>query len=196
MSVGRDLSGVCAGRSHRRTLYASLDRSHGRRRRCVGVGGTLLALLIYRYGWTTDKRGRILLWGLLSALLLALGSPGPWLSLGVTEDGALQHGLVLVAAVVGAVVLVVLRQRRGAGVAALIAGLAGLGITLHAATHLGGLLQYGPARQAPNGFGAVGWELELAVFASLSLALCGLVWLLALADPPASTRLANATPAT
>ena len=72
----------------------------------------------------------------------------------------------------------------------------GLGITLHAATHLGGLLQYGPAREVPNGFAAVGWELDLALFASLSLALCGLVWLLALADPPASTRLANATPAT
>ena len=162
----------------------------------VGVGGMLLALLIYRYGRTTDKRGRLLLWGLLSALLLALGSPGPWLSLGVTEDGALQHGLVLVAAVVGAVVLVVFRQRRGAGVAALLAGLVSLGITLHAAMHLGGLLQYGPpARQAPNGFGAVGWELELALFASLSLALCGLVWLLAFADPPESARLANATPA-
>ena len=82
----------------------------------VGVGGTLLALLIYRYGRPTDKRGRLLLWALLSALLLALGSPGPWLSLGVAENRALQHALVLVAAVGGAVVLVVLRQQRAAGV--------------------------------------------------------------------------------
>ncbi len=158
----------------------------------VGVGGALLALLIYRHGRPTDKRGWLLVWGSLSTLLLVFGSLGPWLRNGLGEHDALQHGLVLVAAVAGAVVLVVWRQRRTAGVAVLFAGLVGLGITLHAATHLNGLLpQYGLA----NGFGDVGWGLDLALLASLSFALCGLVWLLALADPPESARLANATPA-
>jgi hypothetical protein len=158
----------------------------------VGVGGTLLALLIYRHARPTDKRGRLLLWGLLSALLVALGSPSPWLSLRFIAHGELQQGLVLVAAVVGAVLLVALRQRRSAGVAALLAGLLGLGITLHAATYIWGPVLYGPF--APYGFGAVGWELDFALLASLSLALCGLVWLLALANPPQSARAANTTP--
>jgi hypothetical protein len=157
----------------------------------VGVGGTLLVLLIYRHGRPTDKRGRVLLWGLLSALLVALGSPSPWLQFRFTNHGELQQGLVLVAAVTGAVLLVALRQRRSAGVAALLAGLVGLGITLHALTHIWLPLLYGPF--APNGFGAVGWELDFALLASLSLALCGLVWLLAFADPPESARAANAT---
>jgi hypothetical protein len=161
----------------------------------VGIAGALLALLIYRHGRPADKRGRLLLWALLSALLLAFGSPGPWLSLGVAEDRAPQHALVLVAAVVGAVLLVALRQRRAAGGAALLAGLVGLGITLYAATHLSGLLLYGPAREVPKGFGAVGWELDLAVLGSVSLALCGLVWLLTLADPRERARLADPTPA-
>ena len=158
----------------------------------VGVGATLLALLIYRHGRPADKRDRLLFWGLLSALLLAISSPGPWLSLRVMNNGELQQGLVLVAAVVGAVVLVAFRQRRSAGVAALLAGLVGLGITLHAVIHIGGPLLYGPF--AAYGFAPVGWELDLVLLASLSLALCGLVWLLARSDPPESAPVASATP--
>lgn len=138
----------------------------------------------------TDMRGWLLLWGLLSALLMALSSFGPWLvawTPSLNDDGGLQRGhgwLVLVAAVVGAAVLVVLRQRRTGGVAALFAGLVGLGITLHAATHINGLRpQHGIAGVGIKyGFGDAGWGLDLALLASLSFALCGLVWLLALAD--------------
>jgi hypothetical protein len=158
----------------------------------VSMGATLLVLLIYRHGRPADKRGRLLSWGLLSALLLAIGSPGPWLSFRLMKDGELQQGLVLVAAVVGAVVLVVFRQRRSTGVAALLAGLVGLGITLHAVMHIGAPLLYGP--YAPYGSGAVGWELDLVLLASLSLALCGLVWLLARDDPAKSARVATVMP--
>jgi hypothetical protein len=158
----------------------------------VGVGATLLAFLIYRHGRPADKRGRLLFWGLLSALFLAIGSPGPWLSFRFMKAGELQQGLMLVAAVVGAVVLVAFRQRRSAGAAALLAGLVGLGITLHAVMHIGGPLLYGP--YAPYGSGAVGWELDLVLLASLSLALCGLVWLLTRGDPPESARVGKATP--
>jgi hypothetical protein len=113
---------------------------------------------------------------------LAISSLGPWLSLRFMRNGELQQGLVLVAAVVGAVVLLAFRQRRSAGVAALLAGLVGLGITLHAVIHIGGPLLYGPF--ASYGFAPVGWELDLVLLAYLSLALCGLVWLLARSDPP------------
>ncbi len=76
---------------------------------------------------------------------MALSSLGPWLiawTPSLNDDGGLQRGhgwVVLVAAVAGAAVLVFLRRQRIAGLAALLAGLAGLGITLHAATHIDGL---------------------------------------------------------
>jgi hypothetical protein len=157
----------------------------------VGVGATLVSLLLYRHGRIADKRGRLLFWALLSALLLAISSPGPWLSFRFMKDGELQQGLVLLAAVVGAVLLVALRQRRSAGVAALLAGLVGLGITLHAVMPIGPALLYGPF--APYWFAPVAWELDLVLLASLSLALWGLVWLLARHDPPESVRVTNAT---
>ena len=119
------------------------------------------------------------------------GSFGPWLSVrGLADPGGQQGNgwVVLLAAVFGASLLIVLRRRRAAGVAALLAGLVGLGITLHAATHLNGLLPSDPwglyEFQVRQTLGNVGWGLDLAVIASLSLALCGFVWLLALADPP------------
>ena len=150
----------------------------------------------------TEMRGWLLLWGVLSALLMAVSSLGPWLKVPYTDylthrqrlefydDGGLQRGhgwLVLVAGVLGAVVLVVWRQRRTAGVAALLAGLVGLGVTLHAATHVNGLRPESTGLEGVAiryGFGNAGWGLDLALLASLSFALCGLGWLLTLADPP------------
>jgi hypothetical protein len=88
----------------------------------------------------TDRRGWFLIWGLLSALFMAIGSVGPWLKEGrVAYGGGIQYGdvwLVLAAAIVGAVVLIVWSQRRLAGVAALLAGLVGLAITLCDREHL------------------------------------------------------------
>jgi hypothetical protein len=153
-----------------------------------------------RFG-PTDMRGWFLLWGLMSALLM-FGSLGPWLGVRVgvfVDDGGQGNGwLVRIAAIVGVVLLVVWRRRRTAGLAPLLAGLMGLGITLHAATHLNGLL---PPSQLTDfiikqGFAQVGWGLDLAVIGSLSLAVCGLVWLLALAGPPERARVSSAaTPA-
>jgi hypothetical protein len=141
----------------------------------------------------TDRRGWLLLWGLLSALLM-FGSLGPWLRAGLGDDGGLQRGngwLVLVAAVAGAAVLVAWRQRRIAGVAALLAGLVSLAVALHAATHIKGLIPpgtvflgsrpnlYGPPPPLRFGFSSFsGWGLDLALLGSLSFALCGLAWLL------------------
>jgi len=157
----------------------------------VGMLGLVIAALIYprRLPRPTDRRGWLQLWGLLSALLM-FGSLGPWLRAGLGDSGGLQRGhgwLVLVAAVAGAAGLVVWRQRRVAGAAALLAGLVGLGVTLHAATHIRGLipprtqfLEIGPFKPLKFSFSTfAGWGLDLALLGSLSLALCGLVWLLA-----------------
>jgi hypothetical protein len=150
----------------------------------------------------TDRRGWFLIWGLASALLMALGSLGPWVRVGAFEDGDIvgrRNGslLVLVAAVAAAGFLVAWRERRGAGVAALLAGLAGLAVTLHDRRHLTTLLR---GRHFPPGlqlvtsrFEQVGWGLDLALLASLSLAVCGVVWLLALRDdPPERAQALNA----
>jgi hypothetical protein len=67
-------------------------------------GGTILVRPTHRRGW-------FLLWGLLSALFMAFGSVGPWVRAGRFDlDGGIQQGdkwLVLVAAIVGAGVLIV-----------------------------------------------------------------------------------------
>ncbi len=155
-------------------------------------------------------RGWLLLWGVLSALVMAVSSLGPWLKVPYTDaltrrlrlasydDGGLQRGhgwLVLVAGVLGAVALVVWRRRRTAGVAAILAGLVGLGVTLHAATHVNGLSAETTGLEGVGiryGFGNAGWGLALALLASLSFVLCGLVWLLALAGPPERARVSTA----
>ena len=73
----------------------------------------------------------------------------------------------------------------------------GLGVTLRAAPHLNGFL---PPHQTlvlivvKQGLAQVGWGLDLAAVGSLSLAVCGLVWLLALSDSPKRARIASALP--
>jgi len=102
---------------------------------------------------------------------------------------------VLVAAIAGAVLLMVWRQRRMAGVAAFLAGLLGLAITLYDRGHLIRLVPV-PAEAGLiiiTGSLQVGWGLYLALLASFSFARCGLVWLLALANSPESSGPGTAT---
>jgi hypothetical protein len=147
----------------------------------------------------TDRRGWFLLWGLLSALIMAFGSVGPWLRVGRYDVDGIQRGdawLVLVAAIAGAVVLIVWRQRRMAGFAALLAGLVGLATALYDRWHLMRLIPLLPGLNIfTAGYLQVGWGLYLALLASFSFALCGLVWLLALANSAKSSGPATATPA-
>jgi hypothetical protein len=131
---------------------------------------------------------------------MAVGSVGPWVRAGSVDlGGGIQHGdvwLVLVAAIVGAVVLIVWSRRRMGGVAALLAGLVGLAVALYDRWHLVRLIPLPPGVNIfTAGFLQVGWGLYLALLASFSFALCGLVWLLAHADSSESSEPATATPA-
>jgi Uncharacterised protein family UPF0547 len=146
-----------------------------------------------------DRRGWFLLWGLASALLMVLGSVGPWARFGAVAFGRGGALLVLALAVIGAALLVVWRERRAAGIAALVIGLLGLAVTLHARRRLRRLILGMRLRAGIHfftpGFIHVGWGLDLALLSSLSLALCGLVWLIALREqPPEQARLVDATP--
>jgi hypothetical protein len=143
-----------------------------------------------------DKRGWFLVWGVASALLMALGSFGPWVG---TFGGGIagihgRHGwFVVAAAAVGTVLFVLWRQRRAAGMWALLAGLVGLAVTVHERRRLTLFLHprnpvFGPL---VRGFVHVGWGLDLAMFASISFALCGLSWLLVLTDAPETARIAT-----
>jgi hypothetical protein len=145
----------------------------------------------------SGKRDWLLLWGLLSALLMAFGSVGPWLQVGQVFSGGVQQGhvwLVLVLAFTGAALLTAWRQRRTAGLAALVTGVVGAGIALYDRSHWGAFI---PIHAQPGvitlyyteGPVRLGWGLYLALYASLSFALCGLVWLAALTGRPRSARL-------
>jgi hypothetical protein len=115
---------------------------------------------------------------------------GPWLRLGRSASVyGIRQGdiwLVLLAAIAGGALFFVWRQRRIAGLVALLVGLVGLGITLYDRRHLARLVPLqtvGPIHYYSAGFVHVGWGLDLALLASLSFAVCGLVWLLTLAEP-------------
>lgn len=155
------------------------------------------------FGLPSDRRGWFLLWGLASALLMVLGLAGPWIRIGAFANGGIierrNGGLLLfAAALLGAAGLVVWRERRAGGTAALLGGLAGLAVGVHDRRHLGGLVRIRHLVPGPPflpRFAHAGWGLDLALLASLSLTLCGVVWLLALRDDPQErVTLTDATP--
>jgi hypothetical protein len=145
---------------------------------------------------SSGKRDWLLLWGLLSALLMAFGSVGPWLEVGRVTWGGVEQGhvwLVLVVAVAGAALLIAWRRHRAAGVAALVSGVVGVGIALYDRSHWGVFSPISPRPDTGYFVGPVhlGWGLYLALFASLSFALCGLVWLVAFTRRSGGTQLAE-----
>lgn len=126
-------------------------------------------------------RGGILIWGVASAFFMLIGSFGPWVkALGASvsgTDGGNDGWLVVTAAVILGVLMFVARNNRGAGLLALIGGIIGATITIH---------DRGNVTNAINQHGAlaaalvhVGWGLNLAMIASISFAIAGVVWLLA-----------------
>ena len=118
-------------------------------------------------------------WAVASAVLMVVGAFGPWvellgLSAGGT-DGDNDGWLVIAVAAVAIAIFLWQRRTPRAGAATLAGGVLGAIITIYdrsnvsdAAADLG---QAGDLVQ-------VGWGLNLAIVASISLAVAGVVWVL------------------
>jgi hypothetical protein len=138
------------------------------------------------------------LWVLGSAALMVIGAFGPWVkvlgqSVGGT-DGSNDGWLVVAAAVVGGLLFYVARGHRSGGLWALLAGIAGIAVTLHDRSKVENAINEGG--EFARALAQVGWGLNLALAASVSMAIAGLVYLfqqtraqppLARPAPPPST---------
>src|SRR5581483_2419084 len=128
-----------------------------------------------------DARGRgILAWAGVSAGLMIIGSFGPWIdALGQSvsgTDGSNDGWFVVAVAVAGALFMYGTRANRGAGLWALVAGGIGAVITIHDRSHVSHAIANGGA--LVQAVSRIGWGLNLAMAASISLAFAGVVWLL------------------
>lgn len=123
----------------------------------------------------------ILAWALLSAGLMAIGAFGPWITalgvLSLTGWDVQKHEAValLLIALLGALAVFSRRTTSDGGVYALIAGMAGLLLTGWEHHHItsvfaGSSPQYETLERALI---HIGWGLDLAILASLSLAVSG-----------------------
>jgi hypothetical protein len=131
------------------------------------------------------RREWILLWSLGSAALMVVGAFGPWVTalgiLSISGNDVHEHGWYLAAlALAGAMVVFARRTNVAGAVWAIVVGLTGTGLTYHDRHDITSLL--GAAATTPtqrdfvNALVHVGWGLNVALFASLSLALSGLGW--------------------
>jgi hypothetical protein len=124
-----------------------------------------------------EQRGQGVRWWVLgSAALAIVGAFGPWVkALGISVggiDGSNDGWLVVAAAATGGLLFHLGRGRSGGGWA-LVGGVVGAGVTLYDRSHL---------QHAINKAGAlgqalvqVGWGLNLALVASISMAIGGAV---------------------
>lgn len=119
-------------------------------------------------------------WVFGSAALMIVGAFGPWVkalgqSVGGT-DGSNDGWLVVAAAVIGGLLFYVLRERRAGGVWALLAGGAGIAITLYDRSNVQNAIDNGGA--FTQALVQVGWGLNLALAASVSMAVAAVVYLM------------------
>jgi hypothetical protein len=120
---------------------------------------------------------RVRWWVLGSGGLMVVGAFGPWVkALGQSvagTDGSNDGWLVVAAAAVGGLLFYVTSTHRAAGLWALLGGAAGVGITLYDRSNVQKAIdQAGSLAQA---LVQVGWGLNLALGASLSMAIAGIV---------------------
>jgi len=130
------------------------------------------------------------LWAGASIALMLIGSFGPWAkapfaSVGGT-DGSNDGWLVVLLAVASAGLLY-LRVKRGSSWPALVAALAGIGATAITISDRGNV---SGSEFADAGLVQVGWGLNLAMIASISLVVVSLVFL----RRPASVGSDNSSP--
>jgi hypothetical protein len=141
-------------------------------------------------------------WVLGSAALMVIGAFGPWVkALGQSvsgTDGSNDGWLVVAAAVLGGLLFYTTRTSRSGAVWALLGGVAGLGVTLYDRSHVERAISH--AGLLARALVQVGWGLNLALAASLSMAAAGVVCLFQQRDveepvpPPASVPTAGTAP--
>jgi hypothetical protein len=116
-------------------------------------------------------------WVLGSAALMVLGAFGPWVkalgqSVGGT-DGSNDGWLVVAAAVIGGLLFYVTRRHRAAGVWAFLGGIAGVAVTLYDRSNVQDAIDRGGL--FAQALVQVGWGLNLALAASVSMSLAAAV---------------------
>jgi hypothetical protein len=113
---------------------------------------------------------RIQWWVLGSGVLMVVGAFGPWATVfGFSvsgTDGSNDGWLVVAAAAIGGGLYYAMRRRSDAGVWPLLAGLAGLAVTAYDRQNL-------QVTGVFAGVVQVGWGLNLALIASVSMAIAG-----------------------
>lgn len=118
---------------------------------------------------------RIQIWAVVSGVLMVIGGIGPWVTVyGTSVNGTHGDGWIVVgAAVIGVGLCYVLRRNRWAGAVTIVAGVIALATTSYDRSHLERAInQAGGLAQAVM---HVGWGLNLALVASFSLLLAGIV---------------------
>ena len=117
-------------------------------------------------------------WVVVSAALMVIGSFGPWakvLGLSINgTDGGNDGWFVIAIAVVAGAVFLWQRETTQAGYAAIAGGVLGASVAIYDRTNL-------KDAASENGqlgeLVEVGWGLNLAMIASISLAIAGVVWI-------------------
>ena len=117
-------------------------------------------------------------WVVLSAALMVVGSFGPWAKvLGFSingTDGGNDGWFVVVIAVLAGAVFLWKRETTQAGYAAIAGGVLGASVAIYDRTNL----KDAAAESGQLGeLVQVGWGLNLAMVASISLAIAGVVWI-------------------
>jgi hypothetical protein len=116
-------------------------------------------------------------WAAISGGLMAIGGFGAWATVFVIAVNGTQGDgwFPIVAGVGGAALAYVARGSRWAGIWTFIAGVVGLAVTAYDLNHLENIIHRGGT--FGQGVIHVGWGLVLALLASISMALAGLVGL-------------------
>jgi hypothetical protein len=116
-------------------------------------------------------------WGIASALAMILGAFGPWVNVLAVSvagtDGNNDGWIIVVLALIA--VLSVLGQHRSRGLALLnvLLGLVGLGVTFYDRSNVSSAIEQGGT--LAGALASVGWGLNLALAASASLTIQGVV---------------------
>jgi hypothetical protein len=124
------------------------------------------------------KDQRLATWVLASGALMVIGAFGPWLKIfGLSvsgTDGSNDGWFVVVAGLLGSLLFYLARERMAGALWPVVAGLVGVFTTLHDRQHFRHAIDQGGI------FGQelikIGWGLYLALFASASMAVAGIVW--------------------